>query len=59
MFALSIEKIDFLIFSYFNLRVHLSALITEDITEFISDRAEINFFENSIVELKMFRTFLI
>jgi hypothetical protein len=28
IFALSIEKIDFLIFLYFNLRVHLSALIT-------------------------------
>jgi len=27
IFALSIEKIDFLIFSYFNLKAHLSALI--------------------------------
>ena len=30
IFALSIEKIDFFIFSYFNLKAHLSALITPE-----------------------------
>ena len=46
--ALSIEKIDFFIFSYFNLRVYTNGVI--------SDQETVIFFEFSIVELTILRS---